>query len=76
MILLLICEEAILVAISLVDLYEFFVITSLLLILPYISNDEFLSDPFSVCDVGTVASYKAELQQLDQSPREHIQGIK
>ena len=42
----------------------------------HVSRNEFLSDPFSTGDVRTVASYKAALQQLHQSPGEHVQCIK
>ena len=42
----------------------------------HVSRNEFLSDPFSTGDVRTVTSYKAALQQLHQSPGEHVQGIK
>ena len=42
----------------------------------HVFKNEFLCDPFSFGDLRTVALYQATLQQLDQSPGEHVQGIK
>ena len=38
----------------------------------HVSRNKFLSDLFSTGGVRTMASYKAALQQLDQSPGEHV----
>ena len=41
----------------------------------HVSSSMSFSDPFSVGNIRKVTSYKAALQQLDQSPGEHVQGI-